>query len=571
MADQVTISTFLELRDNMSAGLQKIVDALSGVASKASDAQEAIAKKAEAGLNRVKKAKTEEQQATERAAALRRRIEINSARMASAAAQKAEADRIRAQNRAEAAARREAREVTNALRRIEAERIRAERQAEALARREANARIREEERVAREARRIERERVAAEARAARDRARIERAESGKPKGLFGTMVGANIVSDIAMRGLDMAERGFVGFFDKVKEEGLKYEMQIYNIASSMFTRGLIKDYDTAEKKATELMGNIIKMAAKLPGEATDYVQVFQRTLPTALSAGMKDVDKFADFVSKYTAFSTGKVDPSMAGTQLLEMMQGHVRVTTRMWSELAQFTGLNQKQLNDKTLPAYQRLMILMQGIEKAASAQVALEKSGESLFGTLKSTYDLLFVQEGSPFFESQKIAATELVKILESPVIRKTLLDISEGLGDAMVGLVVYLERFVGFLNEMRNAISSMPGLGWLGKAAKAQSPLGLFFGGAMDIGAQKRAEWRAQNRPEMHASTELVPSPPGKPKEKPENNFDFRYSRFDIRQEFAEGFDPDRIAVAFATDLGKMATAKLGAASAIPAGAN
>ena len=33
------------------------------------------------------------------------------------------------------------------------------------------------------------------------------------------------------------------------------------------------------------------------------------------------------------------------------------------------------------------------------------------------------------------------------------------------------------------------------------------------------------------------------------------DFRFSKFDIRQEFAEGFDPDRIAVAFASDLAKL----------------
>lgn len=37
-----------------------------------------------------------------------------------------------------------------------------------------------------------------------------------------------------------------------------------------------------------------------------------------------------------------------------------------------------------------------------------------------------------------------------------------------------------------------------------------------------------------------------------EKPLNNFDFRGSRFDIKQAFAEGFDPDRIAVAFTNDL-------------------
>ena len=38
------------------------------------------------------------------------------------------------------------------------------------------------------------------------------------------------------------------------------------------------------------------------------------------------------------------------------------------------------------------------------------------------------------------------------------------------------------------------------------------------------------------------------------------DFRYSRFDITQRFAEGFDPDRIASAFASDLEAMASQRL-----------
>jgi hypothetical protein len=35
----------------------------------------------------------------------------------------------------------------------------------------------------------------------------------------------------------------------------------------------------------------------------------------------------------------------------------------------------------------------------------------------------------------------------------------------------------------------------------------------------------------------------------------NQDFRYSRFDISQKFEEGFDPDRIAVLFAEDVGRI----------------
>jgi phage-related protein len=38
------------------------------------------------------------------------------------------------------------------------------------------------------------------------------------------------------------------------------------------------------------------------------------------------------------------------------------------------------------------------------------------------------------------------------------------------------------------------------------------------------------------------------------------DFRYSRFEITQKFAEGFDPDRIAVAFAQDIGRIGEQRL-----------
>ncbi len=41
---------------------------------------------------------------------------------------------------------------------------------------------------------------------------------------------------------------------------------------------------------------------------------------------------------------------------------------------------------------------------------------------------------------------------------------------------------------------------------------------------------------------------------------NQQDFRYSRFTIEQSFAEGFDPDRIAVAFADDIGRLGEQRL-----------
>ena len=43
-------------------------------------------------------------------------------------------------------------------------------------------------------------------------------------------------------------------------------------------------------------------------------------------------------------------------------------------------------------------------------------------------------------------------------------------------------------------------------------------------------------------------------------PAPNYDFRNSRFDITQKFAEGFDPDRIALAFSSDLAALGERKL-----------
>lgn len=44
------------------------------------------------------------------------------------------------------------------------------------------------------------------------------------------------------------------------------------------------------------------------------------------------------------------------------------------------------------------------------------------------------------------------------------------------------------------------------------------------------------------------------------KDKNNYDFRGSTFNIKQAFAEGFDPDRIALAFSSDLASLADRKL-----------
>lgn len=69
-----------------------------------------------------------------------------------------------------------------------------------------------------------------------------------------------------------------------------------------------------------------------------------------------------------------------------------------------------------------------------------------------------------------------------------------------------------------------------------------------------------------------SEILPAPAIKrlaaPTDRKTQTFDFRNSRFDIKQQFAEGFDPDRIAVAFAQDLARVGEQKTQSAYTTPA---
>ena len=76
-------------------------------------------------------------------------------------------------------------------------------------------------------------------------------------------------------------------------------------------------------------------------------------------------------------------------------------------------------------------------------------------------------------------------------------------------------------------------------------------------------KVAEWFASTmqRPALEGEAKKRKAP----KDRTSTINDFRFSKFDIRQEFAEGFDPDRIAVAFASDLAKLGEMRMQSAYA------
>lgn len=88
-------------------------------------------------------------------------------------------------------------------------------------------------------------------------------------------------------------------------------------------------------------------------------------------------------------------------------------------------------------------------------------------------------------------------------------------------------------------------------INKITAKNKSFGVLFNEALvaqDSDARKRAVVYGDERKKAAGRD----TPDARP---PANNYDFRGSRFDITQQFAEGFDPDRIAVAFANDLSSL----------------
>lgn len=672
MADQVTISTFLELRDNLSEGMRKAaaaVEATTGRVRKARSEEEKAAAQAAKQESRIAEARWKDQQRMivqqERAAAQSIAAQIKAMKAADAMLKEQERDRAKTQ----AALRRSAEENVKAevaakkARDAESRRLNADRVRQALARekeneravarahaesdralaRSAKMRQRNEERAARaaqvaaahsareqeryqtkltaaiwreeqrrirmaerlasreiaeskraadaairEARRAEREKERIARRAAIDarRAAVPAEKEKGGKGLFGTLVGANLAADLVSRAATMGLSAIKGFYRSAVDAGQTYETQVSSISSTLFTMGMSRSFSQAKDKALDLIGTMRSLAAKLPGEAADYVKVFSLTLPSALNLGLRDIPKYADMVSKYTAVAIQRGYKSQAGYQLNEMLQGHVRVTTNMFQALRPYMQMTAKEFN-AIKDSSKRMEVVFNAISQASSGLPATAKDASTIFGTLNSALDTLKIVGQFPLFESMKIAATKLTEIFQGPGLGTFVSQISTALGDLTVGAVVFFkfmfDQAAKFASWIGEKLSQLPGFGtassiWssIKEAVAFIDPISTM----LKIGAEERQKWRSMEaaditrsgrpRPHFGAAGETPTGElRGAPSTRPQQTFDFRNSRFDIKQEFAEGFDPDRIAVAFANDLGRLGDMKLQAAYGTAAG--
>jgi len=759
MAETVTISTFLELKDNMSAGLKKVEAALGAVSKATKASQRAQASSAERAQKQQERAAQAEAQRIRRlakmqmdAAALDARLrakalqgahndavarmrendrtaqhQIRAARKAAEAQAKIEKSRLgptydpssrsreilRQQQAAAKAAEFAARE--SQRRKAQSERLAnaelkttqkaqavASRAAETTSRRKASAElhgINQVNAARNRAHRLELQRAKDEERAHRQSQKETRDLIGKAgASMFGSSAGgifaAGVASPVAAGALAAIAALEVGvnalkaaassafdmtkqFVLKVFEAGTAYQNQIRVMAGTLTAMDAAPTFAIARDQAKKYFTTLEGLAAKLPGETSDYVTVFSQGISQALAQGERDLNRFAEMSSKFTAIAIDKGIPGgvdQAARDIVRIMQGKAIGTTymfRMMQPLLDKVSGKSMQVADwnKMLPA-ERMRLFYAALDKGMANMNEGAHDAIAVLGTLNSLITKIFTQGGQPLFQSalgaietmnafltrnldliNRIVGTisgKLGNLLEG-VVTKTMQwaeklmlvadkfqDVSM-FGDGVLGMLVEfsikMTPIVGqaydLAKYMADAANSLIQIGlqqdlqrkkdrekeyykkasaafgdpkiqaWLQKAPDRSAALltgetaitraneAVFkkwavsgLRGGLDkeswatalqeaSGIQVRPELVAKWFAEYEAGQMRTPAAGGKVKGAPKGRQttinDFRFSKFDIRQEFAEGFDPDRIAVAFASDLARLGEMKMQSAYA------
>jgi len=125
----------------------------------------------------------------------------------------------------------------------------------------------------------------------------------------------------------------------------------------------------------------------------------------------------------------------------------------------------------------------------------------------------------------------------------------------------LYVALRRFMDWLS----GDEADPNVGNAGADADPRANVRNMFGDFSDAFQANMPEWAQTLRGRLSGNPDeaafdgsLRPHSPDA--RRPSVHQDFRYSRFDITQKFADGFSPERVAAAFVGDLESMASQRL-----------
>lgn len=186
--------------------------------------------------------------------------------------------------------------------------------------------------------------------------------------------------------------------------GQNYEDLQLSMAGKIKALGFAPTFVEGKKAAEGALVVINKLAAALPGEADDYIQVFNTSMTAAKTAGFTTLDSIAEFTSNLTAIAiANQVAAGQAAADIPRLLGGHAGQDVIMWTKLQAQIGMTAEEWNSLTdMDRGKRLQAII-----ANNAEM-LEASAATLsaqLGTVQS-YLTAIAREGTrPIFEQAKV----------------------------------------------------------------------------------------------------------------------------------------------------------------------
>jgi hypothetical protein len=202
--------------------------------------------------------------------------------------------------------------------------------------------------------------------------------------------------------------------------GSEFESNQIAIAGFLSALGLSSDFNAGLVEADKVMNKIITDAARLPGEADEYIQVYRDGLPVlkgAMPGGSPEA--MAEFTDTIAAIGkTLKIDAPQIGRDLKLMLSplgragSHVRLFSEMLPFMRQVKGqanLTAQSFNAMTQKKrFELLQATFQGLQPMIDASA---ESMDAMGGAAKSAFVQLVRLGTKPLFEGMKKGLGQLV----------------------------------------------------------------------------------------------------------------------------------------------------------------
>lgn len=382
-----------------------------------------------------------------------------------------------------------------------------------------------------------------------------------------------------------------------------YEDMRLAFAGEVEALGMAKSFQEADAQAGLLMKRIRIMAAQLPGDMNYYAQIVQESTTALFRGGLSNMEDILKFVGKYGTVvypvAARHKDLGMASRELFAMIGGQARRQMPLFNMLSQHmdTAYQAVERFNRLDPAG-RLAQITKAVERFGGVSEHAFELTSAKLGELSDNIREIIRLGTLPFMAGFKTLVDKFNHLLTSN--QAPLAGLLHALVSVVTGVATYLMPVIQMVQRLFETMGSwgpafVSSLDRIIGAFEAFAPLfdtkkwsliaDVFMGvlnvfassvenivrslvaakyylttpmGVADAFAAAESFMETQRRLREQARADITATafnPPNVPTDRTTNNFDFRGSRFDIRQNFAEGFDPDRIAVAFASDLARL----------------